>query len=421
MIEITREQLADLASRPQGSGSKARAWDDYVEAIVAHAPELCDEYDIDTRLEWCHFVAQIAHESGGFTILWESGAYSEAQIMRIFGVGKHSAKVTQAEAREIAALPVDERTKVLFERVYGLGNPRKARELGNTEPGDGWRYRGFGLIQVTGKADHERYLEGDHSPFGALRAAFREWHRKGCNKHAARDDIERVTRLINGGQNGLADRKRYLALAKRVWRHLPDEPMPSELADVLVTPQLVKDVQSRLTELGYPCGAIDGKAGDATRAALLSFQQVNGLKLSPTISQDLVTRLLADDAKPFPVSEERKALTADDLRARGSTEIAEGDALKRVASTTAKVTIGGAVADAISGGGVVDAGLTVAERTQALAVKLDPTGKIAAVVLSPRVLLVFGICAGCYGLWWIGKRIHNRRVERARSGKDMSR
>lgn len=420
MIEITRTALAELAPRPTGQ-TKGTIWDEYVDAIVEHGPELCDEYDIDTRLEWCHFVAQIAHESGGFTILWESGAYSESQIMRIFGVGKHSAKVTQAEAREIAALPVTERTEVLFERVYGLPNPRKARELGNTEPGDGWRYRGFGLIQVTGKADHQRYLEGDHSPFGALRAAFREWHRKGCNKHATRDDIERVTKLINGGHNGLADRKRYLALAKRIWKHMPDAPPAVEAPDVLVTPQLVKDVQARLAELGYRPGHVDGKAGAATRAAILSFQDVNGLKPDGQIARDLVTRLISEEAKPFPISDDRKSLTVDDLRERGSTEIADGDNIKTTAKAVVKVTTGTAVIDAISGGGVADVTLAFGERVQGLAARIDPTGKVMGFLLSPRTLTVLAALLVAYGLYRFASHIQRRRVERARTGKDLSR
>jgi len=149
---LMRADLQNFAPRPH-AGEKAANWDTYVAALENHAGELCAEFGIDTALELQHFMAQIAHESGGFTVLWEDMRYSAPRIMEIFGVGKHSAKVTAAESRDLAGKPKD-----LAERVYGLGNPKKARELGNSAPGDGYRYRGFGPMQITGRADHERYL-----------------------------------------------------------------------------------------------------------------------------------------------------------------------------------------------------------------------------------------------------------------------
>lgn len=219
MSIFTLEVIQRFAPRPT-SANHAAVWDQYVAALVEDGDALCTEFGLDEALEVQHFMAQIAHECGGFTILWESGAYSAATIMRIFGVGKHTAGVSQSEANRIASLPVEERTKVLFERVYGLGNPKKARELGNREPGDGWRYRGFGPMQTTGRTDHERLLGGDHSASSALRAAFREWDKKNCNDLARADDIKMITKRINGGYNGLDSRRAWLAKAKRVWPRL---------------------------------------------------------------------------------------------------------------------------------------------------------------------------------------------------------
>jgi len=249
---LTKDALHQLAPRPK-AGEKSATWDVYVNALVDHGGELCAEFGIDTALELQHFMAQVAHESGGFTILWESGAYSEAQIMRIFGVGKHSARVTAQEAREIAALPVRERGKVLFERVYGLGNAKKAAELGNTEPGDGFKFRGFGPMQITGRRDHERLLMGDHSPYAALRASFREWDEKNCNELAARDDIKSITRRINGGYNGIESRKRYLARAKAVWPKFPGADLPA------VKPAEIVQVSSK-AKAGAEIQAVGGAA-----------------------------------------------------------------------------------------------------------------------------------------------------------------
>lgn len=224
MIAITRADLQRYAPRP--SGARGIVWDQYADALEQHGGELMADAGIDEPLELQHVMAQFAHECGGFTILWESGAYSAEQIMRIFGVGRHSAAVTQDEARRIAALQPAQRGEVLFDRVYGLGNPRKARELGNREKGDGWRYRGFGIIQTTGRTDHEKLIRGDYSAASSLRAALAEWETKNCNELARRDDLKAITKRINGGYNGLKDRRAWLAKAKRVWPALPADGRP---------------------------------------------------------------------------------------------------------------------------------------------------------------------------------------------------
>ncbi len=222
---LTRDDLARFAPRPARGGA-ANVWDQYVEALVEHGPALLAEHGIDEPLELQHFMAQVGHESGGFTVLWESGAYSPEGLLRIFGAGVHSAAVTPAEAARLCALRGEERDRAIFERVYGLGNPRKASELGNRDPGDGWRYRGFGVLQTTGRRDHERLIGGDYTALGALKAALAEWTRPGpdsldCNDLARLDDVKRVTRRINGGYNGLDDRRARLAKAKRVWPAMP--------------------------------------------------------------------------------------------------------------------------------------------------------------------------------------------------------
>lgn len=137
-----------------------------------------------TPLRAAHFLAQIAHESGGFR-------YSE----------------------EIAS-----------------GAAYEGREdLGNTEPGDGRRFKGRGVIQLTGRANYQRY--GDllgldlvrqpglaALPEVAYRTAALYWLDRNINTDADRDDLRAVTRAVNGGTNGLDDRRRYLHRAKEVLR-----------------------------------------------------------------------------------------------------------------------------------------------------------------------------------------------------------
>jgi predicted chitinase len=213
---LTKDLLAKLCPRPRQI-AKAKIWDGYVSALVSpEANILFRQFGITSKARMAHLLAQWAHESGGFTIVWESGAYSASRIMQIFGVGRHSAKVTAAEAQALA-----HNGKALFERVYGLGNPAKAKELGNTQKGDGWRFRGCGIVQLTGRAAHERYarkigcsVDEIDKPINSIHGALLEWKEKNCNRYADQDNVLRVTKLVNGGQNGLNGRKVYLDKAK---------------------------------------------------------------------------------------------------------------------------------------------------------------------------------------------------------------
>jgi predicted chitinase len=227
---LTREDLIAICPPPK-SGLRREVWEGYVKAMTsAQAKKLFEKYEINTPLRLSHLLATWVAETN-LCILWESGAYSATSIVRVFGVGRHSAAITLGEARRIALLPVAKRTEVLFERVYGLGNKRKARELGNTEPGDGYRFRGLGLNQITGRWAHEKSakeigckLEDLEKPINCIHAALLEWQRKGCNAHADRDDVVAVRKLINAGSlkvsvhriNGLDNAKAALARAKRV-------------------------------------------------------------------------------------------------------------------------------------------------------------------------------------------------------------
>jgi len=203
-------------------------------AAIEHGDALFKAYDITTPARLAHFFAQIMHESGGLAIEWESGAYSAKRLSEIFGWNEekqkwnHSARVTDAEAQQIA-----QNGKLIFERVYGLGNPGKAKELGNTKPGDGYRYRGGGLMQTTGRynyrtigekcgVDFEGHPELVLSAQHALKPALSEWAAGQLNKFADQDDILSISRKINLGNtkstsmpNGMPDRRSWLAKLKR--------------------------------------------------------------------------------------------------------------------------------------------------------------------------------------------------------------
>ena len=191
-----------------------RAHANYVEALRQGAP-LFAKHGITTPQRMAHFLAQAMQETGSFTILRESMNYRAGRILEIFGVGHHSAGITEAEAATLA-----HNEPALSERVYGLGNPGKAHELGNTEAGDGFLYRGNGVLQTTGRGNHRRMgqlcgldFEGHPelvtAPEHALKPALQEWTDGNLNVAADHDDIVKITRVINGGLNGLTERKAF--------------------------------------------------------------------------------------------------------------------------------------------------------------------------------------------------------------------
>jgi putative chitinase len=188
----------------------------YIQAIREGGP-MFEQHGINTPRRMAHFLAQAMQETGKFTVLRESMNYRVDRIVEIFGPQIHSARVTRAEAATLA-----HNEHALAERVYGLGNPSKARELGNTEPGDGFRYRGNGILQMTGREAHRRRgrangldFEGRPElatlPEHALKPALQEWSDGNLNTAADRDDIERITIVINGGRNGLPERRAFFA------------------------------------------------------------------------------------------------------------------------------------------------------------------------------------------------------------------
>lgn len=252
----------------------------YLEAIRQGGP-LFLQHGITTPLRAAHFLAQALHETGLFTILRENMNYSAGRLVEIFGVGHHSAAVTASEAATLGGHP-----EAISERVYGLGNLRKARELGNTETGDGFLYRGNGVMQTTGRGSHRRMgnacgvdFEGNPelvtSPEHALKPALQEWTDNNLNSFADRNDIRSITRKINGGFNGLAEREALFDKIFPLLREGNDLAEPSEAADV---DDDMRSLQESLNQLGAnPELTVDGRFGPATRRAVTEFQAVAGI------------------------------------------------------------------------------------------------------------------------------------------------
>lgn len=153
-----------------------------------------------------HFFAQVAVESAGLVRLVEDLNYSAERLHQVW---------PKRFPSEAAAAPYAHNPEALANKVYG-------GRLGNTHPGDGWRYRGSGLMQVTGRenfrdAGHEDDPDALRTPRPALLSALWFWADHACNVPADADDVARVRHIVNGGENGLDDARAWLAKAKRVF------------------------------------------------------------------------------------------------------------------------------------------------------------------------------------------------------------
>lgn len=263
MIAVGKELIE--AIMPRVSGSKGTKQGKIVAALDGVLAKTLQKYAIDTPLRIAHFLAQLAHESDGFSTCEEyaSGAAYEGR-----------------------------------------------RDLGNTEAGDGRRFKGRGLIQLTGRANYRKYgqaigidLVGNPEraaePELSLKLACEYWTRTrgGLNRFADRDDLYSITRAINGGTNGLEDRRRYLGRAKLAVARVA----AGELSDrgEAGAPQVlrrgckgvdVERLQRLLQKAGLPV-AIDGDFGPGTDMAVKTFQKRRKLVVDGIVGPSTWTAL----------------------------------------------------------------------------------------------------------------------------------
>ncbi|MGQ7167555.1 glycoside hydrolase family 19 protein [Escherichia sp. R-CC3] len=187
------------------SAGLATRWFPHIDAAMK-------EYGITAPLDQAMFIAQMGHESTRYTRLVENLNYAAENLVPTFG--KHRITAQQAAALgRTATQPANQ--KAIANLVYGGEWGKK--NLGNQVAGDGWKYRGRGLKQITGLSNyrscgqalkldlvtHPELLEQDDY---AARSAAWFYVSRGCMLHSG--DIERVTLLINGGRNGLKSARR---------------------------------------------------------------------------------------------------------------------------------------------------------------------------------------------------------------------
>lgn len=173
--------------------------------------EVTSHFEIDTPLRQAHFLAQIAHESSWFRYNKENLNYRYDRLLVIFKKYFKTEEIAQRYARK---------PEMIANRVYA-----NRMNNGDEASGDGWKYRGRGLIQLTGKANYQEYSKDRGidfvgnpdqvaEPKWALDSAAWFWTKRSLNQYADKDDVLTITKRINGGTNGLADRKKCLQLFK---------------------------------------------------------------------------------------------------------------------------------------------------------------------------------------------------------------
>ena len=202
-MEITQEQLRScIGDNPY--------LDHWCEALNKILPD----YGIDTPQRVAAFIAQAAHESGNFTALHENLNYRWESLRRVFPKYFPDDAIAQQYAHNQEAIA---------NRVYAnrMGN-------GDEASGDGFRYCGRGLIQLTGKSNYQSFADSIETPIeqvpdylqtfeGAVQSACWFWENNNLNQYADSDDILTMTKRINGGTIGLEDRKKHYEHAKHVF------------------------------------------------------------------------------------------------------------------------------------------------------------------------------------------------------------
>jgi putative chitinase len=179
--------------------------------------QLLPDYEINTPKRIAAFIAQCAHESGGFRFVSENLNYKAESLMKIFP--KYFP--TDALAEQYASLP--NKAEAIANRIY-------ANRMGNgpEESGDGFRYCGRGLIQLTGKSNYSNFADSIETPVeetsayletfeGAVQSACWFWETNNLNQYADNNDILTMTKRINGGTIGLEDRMKHYAHALHVF------------------------------------------------------------------------------------------------------------------------------------------------------------------------------------------------------------
>jgi putative chitinase len=252
------------------------------------------KYDITTPQRIAGFISQCAHESMDFNAMSENLNYREETLNKVFpryfGPGKRNAAEYARNPEKIAN--------------YVYMDEFRTSKLGNVQPGDGWRFRGRGLKQLTGRDNYTRFAKDYdmtaeeaavwvETKEGALASALWFWNTNNLNTVADTGSVPALTKKINGGDIGLADRQaRYEKAMAVLTGKIPLRAANSEAAPTggtLRRGSKGEEVKRMQAKLGL---SADGDFGPGTEAALKKWQAANGLTADGVAGPKTLAKLL---------------------------------------------------------------------------------------------------------------------------------
>ena len=278
-MTLTKDKIVHLLH----GNSDAAAWADA-------ALEILPKYEITTANRIAGFFAQCGHESMNFTALSENLNYRAETLEKLFS--KYFSKAGR-NAADYAKQP-EKIANVIY--ASRMGN-------GDTASGDGYRFRGRGVIQLTGKDNYSAFalsikmtlpdvIEYVQTKKGSLESAFCYLSSRKINIACDEGDIVKMTKLINGGTIGLEDRRKHYEEALKVL----GGSTPTPIANAAAIPGVLKkgstgeNVKRLQSELGLED---DGVFGPGTEAAVKKWQAANGLAADGIVGPKTLAKLLS--------------------------------------------------------------------------------------------------------------------------------
>jgi putative chitinase len=276
-MSLTKDHIIHILH----GNADAAAWADA-------ALEILPKYEITTANRIAGFFAQCGHESMNFTVLSENLNYRAETLEKLFS--KYFSKAGR-NAADYAKQP-----EKIANIIYG-------GRMGNVEEGDGYRFRGRGVVQLTGRDNYTAFgksiglmavdvIDYVTTKKGALESACWYWNSRNINAACDANDIVKMTKLVNGGTIGLDDRKKHYEQALAVLGGA----VPAPIASAETIPGVLKkgltgeNVKRLQAELGLED---DGVFGPGTEAAVKKWQSANGLAADGIVGPKTLAKLLA--------------------------------------------------------------------------------------------------------------------------------
>lgn len=250
--------------------------------------EILPLWEVDTPERVAMFIAQCGHESNNFKVLSENLNYSAKALNAIFP--KYFERAGR-DANEYHRQP-----RKIANVIYA-----NRMDNGDTDSGDGWRFRGGGILQLTGRYNYTKFgeevelspeeaVEYVRTKKGALDSACWFWDTNNLNKYCDARDVKGATKRINGGYIGLEDRQKHYTHAMEVLGgHWEPSKMVYETVRLGSRGPTVRAVQEEL-EIGA-----DGIFGRGTEAHVKAWQEENGLTPDGVMGPKSLAMLFGED------------------------------------------------------------------------------------------------------------------------------